>query len=38
MRSFTYAEFCAALTARGRPARQGRIAVRKPAARAPRKG
>lgn len=38
MRSFTYPEFCAALTANGRPARRGRVAVRKPAARAPRKG
>lgn len=38
MRSFTYPEFCAALTAVTRPARGGRAAVRKPARRAPRKG
>lgn len=38
MRSFTYPEFCAALIANGRPARRGRVAVRNPAARAPRKG
>ena len=35
MRSFTYPEFCAALTATTRPGRRARIAVRKPA---PRKG
>lgn len=38
MRSFTYPEFCAALIANGRPARRGRVAFRKPAARPPRKG
>jgi len=38
MRSFTYPEFCAALAGATRPARSGRAAVRKPAARAPRKG
>lgn len=38
MRFFTYPEFCAALTAAGRPARRGRTAVRKPAPRAPRMG
>lgn len=37
MRPFTYPEFCAALTAARRPPR-GRVAVRKPAPRAPRKG
>lgn len=38
MRSFTYPEFCAALTAATRPARRCRVAVRKPAPRSPRKG
>jgi hypothetical protein len=38
MRSFTYPEFCAALTSTSRPARSGRAFVRKPAPRTPRKG
>lgn len=38
MRSFTYPEFCAALDAAGRTARASRVAVRRPAPRAPRKG
>jgi len=38
MRSFTYPEFCAALTGTAQPARRTRLAVRRPAPRSPRKG
>ena len=39
MRPFTYPEFCAALAAASRAHRpRGRVAVRKPAPRAPRMG
>jgi hypothetical protein len=38
MRSFTYPEFCAALTRVNRPVRSARVAVRKSVARTPRKG
>lgn len=38
MRSFTYPEFCAALTGQALPVRRGRVAVRRPAPRSPRKG
>ena len=38
MRSFTYPEFCAALTGAGGQAHRPRVAVRKPALRSPAKG